>query len=96
MEDMMIKLVPIVVDVTENDINEGKFMDCKECPVARALLRVVGEPGRIWFFTQTIQDERREIWTWVNHFDTWKRGDPIRSRPLPTKFTLLVPEDKVN
>lgn len=95
MYEHLIRLVPVIVDVTEDDISKGDPRDCKECPVALAILRAGGEEMRHWFFTQNIQDERRDVWMWINHFDTWACGDPIRSRPSPVKFTLFVPENKI-
>ena len=48
--------MPVKVDVTQADVNDGRRSDCRDCPIARAIQRATGNPnisiglhhGRFW------------------------------------------------
>lgn len=69
----------LTVDVTAEDIAEGRPFDCSSCPVARATERALGTAVLVlgsqivWFVNRT--EERRislpaSIVRWINRFDT--------------------------
>lgn len=82
------------VQVTQKDINDGRRRDCYECPIARALKRVL-RPGVYVavkfseFCLNTCSNNYklpREACDFIDKFDD-------RLEVFPFKFTVDIPEE---
>jgi hypothetical protein len=85
------KDVIVAVNVTAEDIAEGRESDCWECPVARALSRAVGDDVHVYF--GSISDgggmwERHLPRTASDFQRRFDKGQPVE----PFGFEASVPQ----